>query len=776
MNKELTPKEIIFYSSCEDLMKKLKDDVSYKKYIDLDKIRRSLNIKKEGFNIYYVDSFSKEKIEALVEEISGIYKRHGPPKDVCYVTAEDSISPKLIFLKNGKGTLLKDLIEEVKDKYINVIDEFYSSSSLDEKEFLIKKVNEERNNYITKLMETAKGKNFDVKATSGGFAFIPIKDGGNEMTQEEYDNLEEDTQEIIEQQAAKLKLQAEEILQKLKDMETLSIEKLKIIYRKYLKESMQEYKDDLILEFLTEDDVYRYLIEMFDCIEDGIVECYTINLEEDEEELKQIFDKYQVNVIVDNINIDHPRVIYEDDPNLANLIGNIEYRNKNGGYITDISLITAGSLVKANEGCLILRLSSLINGANGAGYYYLKKSLIYGQVDYNYSKNYLEMLTIEGLNLEPIPIDVKVILIGDYESFELLYDKDEEFRSIFPIKIEAERRLNYEEDSQKYIFSNIKRKIDRDSLLEINDEAFKEIIKFLARLSGSRNKISIDDYYINRILYLADNNARMKKKEFIDKEDIIEVAYEDEEILKEVMEKYKEGKTLITINGEKVGVVNGLAVVGTEFYSFGKPIRITCLALQGNGNIIDIHKECNMSGSIHEKSISILRGILSNLITPYERIPIDFQLSFEQTYGMIEGDSASVAEIVCILSALSKRPIRQNIAVTGSINQFGEIQPIGGVNEKIEGFHKVCSILDTAYGKGVLIPSSNKDELVLKYDVEEDINKNKFHIYSMDTLEDALKVLIFNEQDTMKSFLKQIQDEISKYKTIKKKSNKKITV
>lgn len=394
---------------------------------------------------------------------------------------------------------------------------------------------------------------------------------------------------------------------------------------------------------------------------------------------------------------------------------------------------------------------------------------MHGRVDYNYSKSYLEMLAIAGLKPAPIPIDVKVILIGDYESFEVLYDKDEDFKRIFPIRIEVERRLHYEEEAQNYIISNIRRKIENDRLLEINNEGIKEIIKFLTRISGSRNKISIDDYYINRVLYLADNNAKMKKKTSIDKEDILEVAYEDEEILKEVMDSYKYRKILITTSGEKIGIVNGLAVVGTEFYSFGKPMRITCIALQGSGNIIDIHKECNMSGSIHEKSISILRGILSALITPYEKLPVDFQLSFEQTYGMIDGDSASVAEIVCILSALSKRPIRQNIAVTGSINQFGEVQPIGGVNEKIEGFHRVCSILDTVDGKGVLIPSSNKNELILKCDVEDDVKNNKFHIYSMDTLEDALRVLIFNEEDTMKSFLKEIEDEISKYKTSKRK-------
>ena len=171
-----------------------------------------------------------------------------------------------------------------------------------------------------------------------------------------------------------------------------------------------------------------------------------------------------------------------------------------------------------------------------------------------------------------------------------------------------------------------------------------------------------------------------------------------------------------------------------------------------------------MSGSIHEKSIGILRGLISFLLSPYEKMPVDLQLSFEQTYGMIEGDSASVAEIICILSALSKRPIRQNIAVTGSINQFGEVQPIGGVNEKIEGFYNVCKLVDSVSNKGVLIPSTNKNDLVLKHEVEEDIRKKKFHIYTMDSLEDAIEVLIVNDGESVKGFFKDIEDELAKYK------------
>jgi predicted ATP-dependent protease len=767
MKKELTPSEIIFCASSANTIKKSNINRIPEFTSTLNKIKKSLSIQKDGYNIYYVDSFSKEKLEKLIEHVENIYEKLPPPKDICYATSQDQLNPIALFLPNGKGNLLKEMIEDIKEKYFECIIDFYSSSSDDEKEGIIEEISEKRNNYITKLMDSAKTKNFDVKATSGGFVFIPLKDEGNEMTQNEYENLETDTQETIEKQASKLKKEAEAILESLKDIEIKSIEKLKDLYKDYMKKNMQNYKDDLLLQFISQDDVYKYLLQMYDDIEEKIIECYSINLEEDEECLKEIFSKYNVNVIVDNSNMNHPNVIYEEDPTIGNLVGNIEYRNSNGGYSTDISLISAGSLLKANEGCLILRLSSLIS--SGLSYYYLKKALIHGKVNYNYTRSYLEVISIAGLKPESIPINLKVILIGDYESFQILYDNDEDFKQIFPIRIEADVELKYNDVTRNSTITMIKEKISKDNLLDITDDALNEIIKFLSRVTGQRDRISIDDYYINKLLYLSNNNAKEEKRKTIEKQDVINVAYEDEKILEDIMDNYRNRKILITTSGKKVGIINALSVVGNGSYSFGKPMRVTCLSNIGEGRIIDIHKECKMSGNIHEKSIGILRGLLSNLISPYEKLPVDFQLSFEQTYGMLEGDSASVAEIICILSALSKRPIRQNIAVTGSINQFGEIQAIGGVNEKIEGFHRVCSIIDKVDDKGVLIPSTNVDELILRNEVEEDVKNGKFHIYTMETLEDAIEVLILDEEESIKSFFKEIENEILKYKSVKKK-------
>jgi Predicted ATP-dependent protease len=770
MKKELTPKEIVFSAGNVEASDNNSSRMTELKST-LNKIKKSLKIQKDGYNIYYVDSFSKEKLGDLEEYIENIFEELPPPKDICYVTAQEELKPIALFLPNGKGNLLKEMISDIKEKYYDCAVNFYNSSVDEEKENIIEAISEKRNDYITKLMESAKAKNFEVKATSSGFVFIPLKEEGHEMTEKEYEELESENQETIEKKAYHLKKEAEYILEILKDIEIESIERLRELYKDYIKKNMQKYKDDLLLQFISQDNIYKYIIEMYEDIEEKIVECYTINLEDDEEYLKEVLAKYDVSVIVDNSNQNHPRVIYEEDPTISNLIGNIEYRNNNGGYSTDISLISAGSLLKANEGCLILRLSSLIS--SGLSYYYLKKALLHGKVNYNYTKSYLEVLSIVGLKPEAIPINVKVVLIGNYENYEILYENDEDFKSIFPIKIESKSDVKYNEMIRNSIIEKLKEKINREKMLNITEEAIDEIIKFLVRNSGDRHKISIDDYHINKLLYLSNNNAKEEKRNNIEKQDVINVAYEEEQILEDILEGYKNKKILITTSGKKAGIINALSVIGTGAYSFGKPMRITCLAHIGEGKIIDIHKECKLSGSIHEKSISILGGILSNLISPYERMPIDLQLCFEQTYGMVEGDSASVAEIICILSALSKRGIRQNIAVTGSINQFGEIQAIGGVNEKVEGFHRVCSIIDDINDKGVLIPNSNKDELILQSKVEEDIKSGKFHIYTMDNLEDAIEVMILEEGENVKSFFKEMENEMLKYKVIKRKGKEK---
>lgn len=764
MKKELTPNEILFDLSIpED--DEFKDIQGIPEFNEAYKrISRALSIDKEGYNLYLIDSFSKDKLKELINYIENKYKDLNSPKDICYVTIGDEKKPEAIFVANGKGNKLKETVEEIKNAYLEIVDDFYKESTEEEKDFLVEEIQGRRTECINELMESAKKDGFEVKASSKGFAFIPLN-GEEAMTEKEYDNLEEDKKEIIVENAGKLKKRAEVILEELKNLEMKSMKKLKKIYTKFLINNMEEYKDEALIEFITDDDSYEYLEKLFTSIEENIVECYTMSLEDDENEIYEVLNKYDVKVIVDNSKNFSPPVIFEEDPNLNNLIGTIEYENHNGVYTTDISLITAGSILKANEGCLILRLSSL--ATNPTSYYYLKKILLSNTLSFDNNKSYMEFINVSGLKPASIPIKLKVIIIGDYESYDILYNSDEDFKKLFPLKAEFSSVVEISDDVIKTVTSEINNKIRKDELLKVTSDGLREIFKYLCRKASCKNKLFVEKYTIERLLLLANHYAVETKSDKITEKEIIEVAYEEEDILKEMMKLYTEKKILISVKGERVGAINGLAVLDTGYYTFGKPMRITCVAYKGTGRIVDIQKESNLSGKIHEKSINILKGLLTNILNPYEETPVDFHLSFEQTYGLVEGDSASIAEIISILSALSRRPIKQNIAVTGSVNQFGEVQAIGGVNEKIEGFYRVCEIIDTVENKGVLLPSANKDEIILTPNVEEAIKENKFHLYEMSTLNDAIEVLMLNEDESIEEFYEQVYAEINKYKSKK---------
>lgn len=726
-----------------------------------EKIKRAISIDEEGYNLYIIDSFSKDKLENLTKFIENLYKSAEAPKDICYATINDPKRPKPIFLTNGKGAKLKETIENIKNSYYEVAMEFYNTSSESEKDSIIDDVHSKRTTYIGELMEMAKIDGFDVKATNGGFAFIPLKEG-EAMTEKEYDELSEENKDSIVLKASNLKKKAEVVLEKLKDIEITSMKRLKGIYAEFMDVEMEDEKEDCLLNFIDDDDAYEYLEKVFYSIEKELVDCYTMNVEDDESDINEVLDKYDISVLVDNTNNKNPRVIYEEDPNVTNLFGNIEYENHNGLYSTDLSLINPGSMLQANEGCVIIRLNQL--AMNNYSYYYLKKTLMSGKVSIDSSRGYLDIISINGVKPKAVPVNVKVILIGDYESYDILYNADEDFKSLFPIRVEFSNYVKNQPIKGKVLKDYILDRGKKHYINKVSDDAIKEIIKYLSRVAECRGKICIEDKNIDRLLILANNIVELDGREIISDKDIRDVAYEKSLIEDEILEMYEDSKIILTLSGEKVGAINGLAVLSSGYFTFGKPMRLTCVACKGEGKILDIQKESNMSGSIHEKSINILSGLLSNLIIPYEKLPVDFHLSFEQTYGQIDGDSASVAEILCILSSLSKVGIKQNIAVTGSINQFGEVQAIGGVNEKIEGFYKVCKLLDDTKDKGVLIPITNSEDLVLNKEVEEAIEKGEFHIYTMENLQDAIEVMMLDNKTSYKDLFKIIEKEVEKYK------------
>ncbi|WP_035289979.1 AAA family ATPase [Clostridium sp. KNHs214] len=762
MYKKLTPKEVVYNMNLDLLnIREIEKNLDYKDVFKV--IKTALSINKEGYNLYIVDDFSKERVENIINYVGEIYKNKEAPKDICYLSDSIDRCPKSIFLTAGMGSLLRDIIEEIKNFYFNVTFDFYNNSSSKEKEEIMDLIDQKRSDAVERLILLSKEKGFHMKAVHNGFTFIPLEDE-KEMTENEYDELSEERKKEILENIAELKEKSREVLDELKKLEENSIDKIKVILNLYYGEKSYEIKRKYRTIFKEEQETLKFLEKMCDDIEENIVENYSTNYSDDESLINKTLDKFAVNTLVDNTCNKKPQCIFEEDPSVQNLIGGIEYENKNGTYVTDINLIRAGTLLKANEGCIIMRVKSLLS--NAASYYYLKKALITGKVDFNYNRGYLEILSLSGLNPEPIPVKSKVILVGDYETYNLLYSYDEDFKKLFKIKGEYYPVGDIGEKSIGIVMKNIKNICKDEEILSLKNDAAEEIFKYLSRIVENNKKIYLDKDEIKKIAILSNYKAEEKEKCFIDRDDVLDAIYKEEIIEKNILNSYKEKKQFICLNESEIGQINGLSVIDGEYFKIGKPVRITCSCYKGNGNIFDVQKESELSGNIHRKSINILKGLINNLLGGYDSLPVDFHLSFEQLYGYLEGDSASVAEGVGIISSICRIPIKQSIAVTGSIDQFGKVQPVGGVNEKIEGFFNVCKEVDSIKGKGVIIPSTNVDNLVLKGEVEEAVSSGDFSIYSIENIFDATDILLDKDKEFI---LSTMQREVKKYSKGKKK-------
>lgn len=758
VNNQLEARDILYQATVPDINDK-NYSYSIPEYEELlEKMKTFLGIDSPGYNIYLIDEYSDHRISTIINYLKNIYDNK-EKQDICYVIMEDEKSPEAIIVAKGKGAELKNSLEDIQNNYFNIVYNFYNNN-ITEKNIILKEVQEKRNELIDKLVNMAKEEGFKVKAASTGFNFVPIKEE-KALLESEFELLDSKEKEEITDKVRDLKEKAHEILDNIKLHELEALQKLKELLLKYLIEEANDVKIKYFKCFEQEKNALDYLKFVCDNIERSLVDIYSSSIDDDEDKLHEAIYKYAINLLIDNRNDDCSIVNFEDDPTLSNLMGTIEYENINGNYLTDINHIKAGSFLKSNGGCLILRASDLFSYKSS--YFYLKKALINEKVKFDHTKSYLGLLALNSMNPKPIETQVKVVIIGDYETYDILYTMDEDFRRAFKIRLEYDSSVNNNESNRRILAKNILWQVKDKSLTTIDNSAIQEIFRFLSKRAENRNKFLYDEVELNKIIMCLDGYAKKKKRNLIKSEDVEEALYEKDYIEKNLHQGYKESRILLPIEDKLVGSVNGLSVIDVGYTRFGRPIRITCSCHKGDGYIIDAQKESNLSGNIHNKSVSILTGLINRLFGGYNTIPIDFHISFEQVYGKVEGDSASVAEIISIISSLSKIPINQTIAVTGSINQFGEVQSIGGINEKIEGFFDICKLKSTVEGKGVLLPRSNVNNIVLRPEVEKAIEKGIFKLYFMDSLEDAMTVLMGDGKLKAEEILEVANKEVKKY-------------
>ncbi|MGC9214710.1 Lon protease family protein, partial [Athalassotoga sp.] len=565
---------------------------------------------------------------------------------------------------------------------------------------------------------------------------VPVLNG-KPLSQEEFDRLNPDQKKFYEENVIKLKKLVDGTLHKSRVLENEFKDKMDKLDEEIAKFAIDPIFDELNEKFKENSDVVDFL----KLVKKDILDNLEV-LRNDQTDKDKFMARYDINVVIDNSKVHGAPVVEELNPTYANLFGKVEYYATMGTLQTDFKFIRSGAFHRANGGFMILNAEDLFRSE--LSWDATKRLINSGTLKIENIQEYLGYGITVTLNPEPIPANVKIIMVGEPWIYDLLYQYDADFRKFFKIKAPFDWEIDLSSDGVEYYLQLLRSVIDKRNLLHVDESGIKEIIRTGMRLIERRTKISTQANRITAILVESDHKARELKKKKIDAQSVKEALKAMELRLSleadRMLEYFKNNEIMIDTTGEKVGQVNGLTVIEGGDYPFGMPVRITAKTHLSDTGVIDIQRESNMSGKIFTKAVLIISNYLSAKYTTKHPLSFAATVSFEQTYSTIEGDSASVAETLSIISAISKIPLKQSLAITGSINQNGEVQPVGGIPYKIEGFFKVCKIKGLTGDQGVIIPASNVDDLVLDPEIIESVKAGKFHIWTVRNVDEALEI------------------------------------
>lgn len=703
-----------------------------------------LGIKARGFNIFVSGRTGTGRTSIVTSLIKERALNEPVPPDWIYVydfTQPDR--PKAIPLPPGTGVLFARSVESLISSCEVELRKLFTSPVYQErKNALEQKVAALKQALILEVQKSALNLGFYIEPTPQGILSIPVKEG-KKLSPEEFEGLSEEEKKVYGENAQKLHQLLEKMVLESRQIDREYSEEL----RKIEKELANSLLDPLFQKyeepFQGHEELVSWLREVKNDLVSRLREFREKESGEEEKGTPEL-GKYKVNVFVNRANLKGAPVIFEPNPSYYNLMGKIEYRSAFGTWITDQTMIKAGALQAANGGYLILPAQELL--ASPFSWEALKRALRSGEARVENISEFIGGVPTATLRPEPIPVELKVIIIGQPRHYYLLYALDEDFPKLFKIRadFDTEFQRNEQSISDYASFINLLTS-ENPSLSHFDAEAIAALVEYGSRLAGSKDKLSASFMEIADIAHEACFWAKSESSEFVKashvKKALDEKFYRSRLIEDKIQEMIEKGILLIEAKGQKVGQINGLSVYAIGNYSFGRPNKITARVFLGRAGIINIEREIALSGPIHSKGVLILAGYLGGQYAQDFPLSLSASLTFEQMYEEIEGDSASAAELFALLSALSEVPLSQEIAVTGSVNQFGEIQPIGGVNEKIEGFFAVCKALGLTGNQGVIIPKANIQHLMLKEEVIEAVSKNQFHIWAIEKVEEGLEIL-----------------------------------
>ena len=723
-------------------------------------VELGIHIKSRGYNLFCLGPEGTGKTSLVKRVLEKEAKNRKTPDDSAYVyNFEEPYKPIAMNFPAGKAAEFAKDVDELLDELADSLPEIIESEEYKAALGIIRqKYKTKKEEYINVLQKKAKGKRVSLLHMQMGLVVAPMKDG-EVLSPDAFEQLPEDEKKLVMDDLNAMQEEIENATQDLPRWEEKQKREITILREKFVRSAVKNPIDELRKKYKSQQPS-RFLKQIQDNILENIDDFVPVDSDKqntaagaDEDPLQLLlskmkqpeedkFAKFKVNVIIKNVPDSGAPIITVDYPTQGNLVGKVERIQQYGALLTDFTLIKAGALHQANGGFLLLDARKVLE--QPFAWDSLKRAIASKRVKIEAPSEETSFTTI-SLEPEPIPLDVKVVLTGDFEIYELLSERDPDFRDFFKVEADfgmiMDRNAENEIEYAKLIGSLSKKK----QLRSLNRQAVARVIEYASRLADDAGKLTAHISSIGDLLREADYWARVSNSKQIGKNHIDQAIeaqiYRSDRIKKAMLEEIDKGTILMDVKGERVGQINGLVVYDFSRYSFGKPARITTQVRIGKGDFMDIEREISMSGPIHTKGVLILKSLISNRFAKHSPLSLSASIVFEQSYGGVDGDSASSTEYYCLLSAISNLPIKQSIAVTGSINQFGEIQPIGGVNEKIEGFFDVCAHDGLTGKQGVIIPRTNVDNLMLRADIVQAVEDGRFTIYAIDTVDDGIEIL-----------------------------------
>lgn len=713
-----------------------------------------LAIQLDGYNVYMSGESGEGKTRYALESAQKKARLMPLPDDWCYVyNFEDANQPKALNLPAGMGRDFKRDMEEFVKVIEQEIQKAFNGEEYDnERSRIIKEFRDKKDEFVMQLSQEAQERGFRVKIANSGIYFMPIIDG-EPISEEDFKQLDEDVKIELSKSSEELQTQTSDIIRKIREVEMDAEQAIREWENQIALYAVGIHIDDLkekylphplILEYLDEvrGDILKNIEQLVgeDYSEDQQAMLYQMMLKKNEE---NPYDRYKVNLLVDNSRLHGAPVVVDYNPTYYNLMGRCEYENEFGTMTTDYTMIKPGLFHQANGGFLILQINDVLS--NPQSFEAIKRTLKTRQIIIENIKEQMGLVAVSALKPEPIPINVKIILVGSSEIYHLLYNYDRDFKKHFKILADFDDQMDWNVDNVMQLAHYISAFCNKEGIAHFDRSGVAEVVNYCSWLVQDQTKLTTRFSEIVNILGEAGTWAKIAQSSVVSsthvKKAIQEKMKRSSKYDEELLDLVKDGTIMIDTEGTAVGQINGLAVIDMGDYAFGKPSRITAATFMGKSGIVDIEREVETGGYTHSKGVLILSGYIGKKYAQDIPLSLTASICFEQNYSGIDGDSASSTELYAILSSLADLPIHQGIAVTGSVNQHGIIQPIGGATFKIQGFFEICKLNGLTGKQGVVIPHQNVKNLMLNDEVVEAVKQGLFHIYPVKTVDEGIEIL-----------------------------------